>query len=222
MDALKIIIDIVMALIIVLLVILGIKRGLVKSFFRSTKIVFVILLTLLIGSLVVTLCQNLFVNGMFEGKVTEKLISAAQESNGNFNFESVKDETPSIIANIVPMDKMEQHFDSLSGSDTEKASAIGGVIEDALISVVSNVLGYILAFILSFIICSIAIFALEKFFELPVLSWLNHLGGVFWGLANAYLVTSLAVCVVALIFGNEFIEETMLTKIIYNFGLFTL
>ena len=50
MGALKIIIDVILALVIAVLVFLGVKRGFVKSFFKTTKLFFVILLTILIGS----------------------------------------------------------------------------------------------------------------------------------------------------------------------------
>ena len=221
MNLFQIIVDVVMVLIIALLVILGIKRGLVKSFFRSTKIIFVILVTVLIGSLVVSLCQTLFVERMFEGKISDRLAEKAEATEGSIDFDTLKREIPAFVRNMLPMDEIEQNYENSSGDSVEKARAIGERIEEAIASVVSNIIGYVLAFILSFIICSIAILILEKIFELPVLGWLNRIGGVLWGLANAYIWVSLAVCIVVLIFGNEFIEGTILSKYIYYFGLFT-
>ena len=221
MNIFQIIVDVIMVLIIALLVILGIKRGLAKSFFKSTKIIFVILVTLLIGSLVVSLCQNLFVKNMFEGTISNRLVSYAEQSEGEFNFETVKEGIPAIVRNLVPMDEIEQKFSTLSGDKTENARVIGEQIEKIVIDVVSNVIGYVLAFIISFIICSIAIAIIVKVFELPVINWLNRLGGVFWGVANAYLTTSFLVCIIALIFGNDFVNGTVITKIIYYLGLFT-
>ncbi len=221
MNMLQIIVDVIMALIIAFLVFLGVKRGFAKSFFKSTKIVFVILVTILIGSLIVSLCQNLFVNAMFEGKISDKLVSYTEQSEGEFDFEKVKEGIPAIIRNIVPMDEIEQQFSTLSGDEISKAREIGTQIEKIVINIVSNVTGYVIAFILSFIICSIAIAIIERVFELPVINWLNRLGGVFWGVANAYLTTSFIVCVIALIFGNDFVNGTIVTKAIYYIGLFT-
>ena len=152
MNIYQIIVDVVMVLIIALLVILGIKRGLAKSFFKSTKIIFVILVTVLIGSLMVSLCQNLFVENMFEGTITDKLVSYAEQSNGEFSFETVKEGIPAVVRNLVPMDEIEQKFLTLSGGKTENARLIGEQIEKILIDVASNVIGYVLAFIFSFII----------------------------------------------------------------------
>lgn len=221
MNIFQIIIDVIMVFIIALLVILGIRRGFVKSFFRSTKIIFVILITVLIGSVFVSLCQNMFVGQMFEGKISDKLVERAEKDSANFGVEQIQDELPAIVKNIIPTNEIENDFLTLSGNNVEKARAIGEKIEKTATSIVSNVLGYVIAFIVSFIVCSIGIIILEKIFSLPVLSWLNRLGGVFWGLANAYLTTSLIVCIVALVFGNDFVNGTIVTKTIYYFGLFT-
>jgi uncharacterized membrane protein required for colicin V production len=221
MTTLQIISDVVVGLIIALMVFLGVKRGFVKSFFKSTKIFFVILVTILIGSLIASLCQNLFVNSWFEGTVSEKLVEKAESIEGEIDFAWVKESVPSAFANLVPMDELEKEFSSLSGNKTEIAREIGKKIEGAAIDVVSNVIGYVLAFVLSFIICTVAILIIQKVWEMPVLNWLNHLAGVLWGIATAYLWASVAVCIIALIFGNEFIEGTFVTNVLYKIGLFT-
>lgn len=221
MDFYQIIIDVIMALIIAILVILGIKRGFVKSFFKSTKIIFVILITVLIGSFVVSLCQEMFVGKMIEGRIGDKLVARAERETVSFGVDQMNEELPSIVKKILPMNEIEEYLINHSGSSSERARAIGNKIEESLVILISNILGYMIAFVISFFICSIAIFLLEKIFELPVLGWLNRVGGLFWGVANAYLVTSFLVCVVVLIFGSDFVNETFITKLIYNFGLFT-
>ena len=221
MGLLKIIVDVVVVALVALLVFLGVKRGFVKSFFKSTKIFFVILVTILIGSLVASLCANWFVEGWFEGKVSGALVQKVEKIDGELTFETLTEGVPAIAKKIVPMGEIEEYFNTLSGNKVEIAEQVGTKIEDIAIGVVSNVIGYILAFILSFVICTIAILIIERVWELPVLGWLNHAAGVLWGVANAYLVTSLVVCIVALIFGNDFIESTVVARIIYKIGLFT-
>ncbi|MBO5714817.1 MAG: CvpA family protein [Clostridia bacterium] len=221
MGVLKIIVDVIVVALVALLVFLGVKRGFVKSFFKSTKIFFVILVTILIGSLVVSLCQNWFVDGWFDGKVSGALVEKAQKIDGELTFEALTESVPALAKKIVPMGEIEEYFNTLSGNKVDIANQIGTKIEDIAIKVVSNVIGYVLAFVLSFVICTIAILIIEKVWELPVLGWLNHAAGVLWGVANAYLVTSFVVCIVALIFGNAFIEGTVVARIIYKIGLFT-
>ena len=218
---LQILFDILMVLIIAAYVFWSVKRGFVKSFLKSTKLIFVIIVTLLIGSLVVSVCQTAFVSGMFEGKISEKLVAQAEQSDGELTFETIKDGIPDIVENIVPMDEIEKDYAMLSGDKTEIANQVGEKIEGVLTVIVSNVIGYILAFVISFIICTVAIWLIGKFFEIPGLKWLNRLAGVLWGLASAYLTTSFVSCIVALIFGNGFIAETVITKFIYNIGLFS-
>ena len=221
MELLKIIVDVVIVALAALLVFLGIRRGFVKSFFKSTKIFFVILVTILIGSLVASLCQNWFVEGWFEGKVSSVLVEKVEEIDGEFTFEALTSGVPAIAKKLVPMDEIEEYYNTLSGNKVEIANEIGTKIENIAINVVSNVIGYVLAFVVAFIICTIAILIIENIWELPGLDWLNHAAGVLWGVANAYLVTSLVVCIVALIFGNAFIESTVVARIIYKIGLFT-
>ena len=221
MNILQIIVDVILALIIGFMVFLGVKRGFVKSFFKSTKIFFVIIVTILIGSLVVTLCQNLFVKSWFEGTISEKFVEKAANMPEISDFNDLKEEIPAFVQNLLPIEELEKDFADLSGNATDIARAMGEKVEGSLIGMVSSVIGYILAFVVSFIICTIAILIIEKIWEMPVLGWLNHIAGVLWGIASAYLWSSVAVFVIALIFGSEFVNGTALTRLVYNIGLFT-
>ena len=221
MNIFQTILDILMVLIIGVTMILGVLRGGAKSFFKSTKLIIVILVTLLIGSLVVTLCQNLFVAKMFDGKVSDALVAQAQQGNGEFTFEAVKAGIPNTIQKLVPIDEIEQKFNTLSGSAVDNARAIGEHIENITTEIVSNIVGYVVAFILSFIICSIAIFLIQKVVEIPSLKWLNRIAGILYGIVSAYFTTSTVAIIVAILFGYEFIDGTIITRFIYNIGLFS-
>lgn len=221
MNIFQTILDIVMVLIIGATMILGIIRGGAKSFFKSTKLIIVVLVTMLIGSLVVTLCQNLFVAKMFDGKISDQLVSQVEQGNGEFTFEAVKEGIPDMVQKLVPMDEIEQKFDSLSGSAVDNARAIGEHIENIATDIVSNIVGYVIAFIVSFIVCSIAILLIEKIVEIPSLKWLDRIAGTLYGIVSAYFATSTVAIIVAIIFGNEFIDGTIVTKFIYNIGLFS-
>jgi hypothetical protein len=220
MNTFQIILDVVMILIIGITMLLGIIRGGAKSFFKSTKFIIVVLVTMLIGSLIVTLCQNLFVAKMFDGKISDKLVAQAEQVGGEFTFETVKAGIPNILQKVVPMDEIEQQFTSLSGNEVENARAIGKHIEGIVINIVSNITGYVIAFILAFIVCSIAILLIEKLVEIPSLKWLNRVAGILYGIVSAYFTTSIIAIIVAIIFGYEFIDGTIITKFIHNIGLF--
>ena len=222
MGALKIIIDVILALVIAVLVFLGVKRGFVKSFFKTTKLFFVILLTILIGSFAVGICRDMIIEPAFTGQITDRLVAYAEQSDGEFNVEAVNKNVPAFVQKLISMREVEESIPTISGNDTDVARAIGVQIEGMVIDLTSNITGYVIAFVLSFIFCTIAIKIIEKFWELPTLGWINHLSGILWGVANSYLVTSFIVCIVALVFGVEFIEGTALTQLIYKIGLFTL
>ena len=221
MNIWQIICDVIIVLIIAFSVLWGYKRGFVKSFFQSSKLLLVILATFLIGSFVVTLCQDTFVEPMLEGKISEKLVARAEQMDGEFNFEVVEEEIPTIVKNLIPMASVKQQFSTISGEKTEVASAIGTRIEGVLVNIVSNIVGYILSFIVAFTVLSVVIWLLDKFFSLPVLNVANRLAGIVWGIASAYLTTSTLVCIISLFFGNEFVNGTIVTKFIYYIGLFS-
>ena len=221
MGTLKIVIDVILALIIAFLVFLGVKRGLVKSFFKSTKIFFVILITILIGSFLAGACKVAFIDDAFDGVIADGMVEYAEKLEGKFDANSLEESIPTFVQNIVSMEEIRAYSETLSGDNTEVARAVGEKIENSVINIVANVTGYVMAFVISFIFCTIAIKIIEKFWELPTLGWINHLSGILWGVANSYIVTSFLVCIVALAFGSEFIDKTALAKLIYKIGLFT-
>jgi hypothetical protein len=159
---------------------------------------------------------------MFEGTISQRLVEKVESIDGELDFDTVAEGIPVIVRKMIPMEEVEGYFLTLTGEKEDIALKLGDTIERVIIGIVSNVIGYVLAFVISFIVCSIVMFIIEKFCELPVLGWLNRIGGVLWGVANAYLVTSFIVLIVSFIFGADFINQTIVARIIYNIGLFTI
>ncbi len=221
MSTWQVIVDIGMVAAIALIIFISIKRGFIKSFFKSTKLLIVIIITALIGSLFVGVFEKHVVSGFVEGKITNVLVQTAEGHSGTLDFDKLLDSIPSVAKNLIPVEKLETYFNSLTGSNVEIATKVGEKIEGIAINIMSKFLAYIATFVAVFILVSIAIIFLEKIGELPILSSFNRLFGCVWGIGYAYMFASIAVFVVLLIFGNDFIEETYITRFIYRLGLFT-
>lgn len=215
-------IDVALVLAVLVIVFIGIKRGLVKSFFKSTKFLIVIVITALIGSCFVGLCEEHIVGKFLEGKISDAIVQKAQGLEGDIDVEQLTSSMPEAIQAFIPTEDIEEYLGSLKGEGQEMVVEFGQKVEDIAIKSLSETLSYVITFVLVFIVYSILILLIEKIFDLPVLSGLNKIGGAIWGLCSAYLFVSSAVLVVLWIFGLDFIEGTIVTRILYKIGLFTL
>ena len=128
MGTLKIVIDVILALIIAFLVFLGVKRGLVKSFFKSTKIFFVILITILIGSFLAGACKVAFIDDAFDGVIADGMVEYAEKLEGKFDANSLEESIPTFVQNIVSMEEIRAYSETLSGDNTEVARAVHQIL----------------------------------------------------------------------------------------------
>lgn len=218
----QIVLDVVVLAVVAFIVATAIKQGFVKSLFKCTKMIIVVLLTAIFGSYLAGFCSEHIVSRVIDGRVTDMLVAKVEQGKEIADFDDLTKDVPTVIKNITPMQKVEEYFNSLSGTEVEKATKLGNKIEDVSIGILSRVLSYILSFVAIFLFCSVAMFLVEKFFEFPILNTINKIAGCIWGLSSAYIVVSIGLFFAALIFGSDFIDGTYLTKFFYRFGLFTM
>lgn len=221
MNAIQIILDILMIAIIVCIISVTVKKGFIRSFFKSARILIVILITALIGTCLSGVFSDMFVADMFEGRVSEVLVEAAKGSADGLDVSSVMDNLPFPLNNIVSSEQVELYLSSSSENAVELAESVGSQVEETLIATVSDIISYIAIFLISFVVCTVAIIVLDGIFKLPVLNMINKAMGCLLGASYAYLFVSVAVCLASLIFGVDTIGGTLVTKIIYQIGLFT-
>lgn len=217
----QIIIDAVMLVSIAAIIAISVKRGFIKSFFKSVKILIVILVTVLIGTCLSGAFEDWFVGSMFENKVSDALVSAAEQAGESFDASSAIDALPSFITNAIPSEELDKYVSESSQSGVDMAREIGEKIENVLIKTVSDIFSYIAVFIIAFIVCTVAVIVLDGVFTLPVLNGINKIMGFVFGAAYAYVFASVAVAVAYLVFGADTLDGTLITKIIYKIGLFT-
>jgi uncharacterized membrane protein required for colicin V production len=221
MNKWQILLDILMCLSLAGFVFLGIKQGFIKSFFQYTKLTIVIIITMLLGAYLVGFCQEQFVAPRLEDKVSAVLVEKAESAGDSLKYEDLTSGLPSIVKKVLNARVFKSYFESLKGSAVEVADKLGEKIENVAISVISKIMAYFITFVLAYVLCTILIIFIERIFELPVLNGLNKILGSVWGLSHAYVFLSFAACVAMFLFGSDFVEGTIVTRLIYKIGLFT-
>lgn len=217
----QIIADLLMIALAVLVICVNVKKGFIKSFFASTRIIIVVLLTILLGSSLTGFCQELFVEDMVEGKISSALVERAQQSGESLDVDSLLSGIPEPFSGLLPTDTVRGYFEETEAQGVEAAREVGLRIEDSLIGVISSVASYVIVFIIAFLLCTVGVWLLDKLFKLPVLNGINKTLGFVLGAFNAYFYLSALVCLAVLILGGDFVEGTVITKIIWRIGLFT-
>lgn len=217
----QIVLDLLMCLSSAAIIFFAVKQGFIKSFFKYTKMLIVIILTIVVGAALVGVCSDHVVEPALDGKVSNILVNKAEQYGDGFTFETLTEDIPSVVKKIVPMSKIEAQFDKLSGNGVEVADKLGEKIEGVAISIISKIIAYFGTFVFAYIGCTIGVKLLEKSCEIPVVGGVNRILGFIWGAAHAYVFVSLAVCFVVLIMGGDYVEGTKITRLIYKFGLFT-
>ncbi len=221
MNKWQILLDILMCLSLAGFVFLGIKQGFIKSFFQYTKLTIVIIITILLGSYLIGFCQERFVAPRLEDKVSDVLVQKAESAGDSLKYEDLTSGLPSIVKKVLNARVFKNYFESLKGSAVEVADKLGEKIENVAISVISKIMAYFITFVLAYVLCTILIIFIERIFELPVLNGVNKFLGSIWGISHAYVFLSFAACVAMFLFGSDFVEGTLVTRLIYKIGLFT-
>lgn len=218
---LAIIVDLLAIAVVVGYVYVAVKQGFIKSFFKYMKMTIVILLTIAIGASFVGVCEEYIVADRLDGKITSVVASKLEQSAEKLDFDIVTNSIPDGIQAFLPMEKIENYFDTLEGGTQDVAQKIGEKIEDTAINVIAKIVAYLGTFILMYVICTVGIFFLEKWVELPVFKGINKIFGCIWGLSHAYVFLSLAACVLMMVAKDSFIEATFIAELFCKYGLFT-
>lgn len=221
MNKWQILLDLGMIAVIAAIVFIAVKQGFVKSFFKYMKMTIVIILTMVIGANLIGICETYIVGDRLDGKVSNILVQRVEASGEDINFDSLMNYIPETVRRFIPTSRLEGYFDSLSGDSIEIARKLGTKIEAVATEVLAKIIAYFGTFVLIYIFCTIGVAILEKFCEIPVFSKINRVMGFIWGLSHAYVCVSTLVCFVLIVFSNDFIQGTFITRLIYKFGLFT-
>lgn len=218
---LAILVDIAAIAVVAMYVFIAVKQGFIKSFFKYMKMTIVIVLTIIIGANLVGVCEDYIVKDRLDGKIAAVISSKLEQHVGDIDFSVVTNSIPDGVKGFLPMEKVENYFNSLEGDAEEVAHKIGQKIESIAIELISKIIAYIVTFLILYIACSIGVVLLERFVELPVLRGINKILGFIWGLSHAYVFLSFAACILLMLAKDSFIEATFIAELLCKYGLFT-
>ena len=217
----QIILDIAIVAFILVTIIKNAKNGFIKIFLQSLKSLAIFLLALVLTPMLVSVAKDNFVNGWFEGTITTPFVETAEQAGENFNMETIMSNLPEEAKPVMSMIDVDGLMTSFEGNGVELAKELGGRIEGLIINIVANVITFVAIYIVLFIVLSIVFKIIEKSVKLPILKQGDHILGFLWGVVSAYVSTSLLLAIIPLIFGGEFLEETYISRYLYEYGLFT-
>ena len=220
-QVLAILVDIAAVAVVAIYVFIAVKQGFIKSFFKYMKMTIVIVLTIIIGANLVGVCEDYIVKDRFDGKIAAVISSKLEQHVGDIDFSVVSDSIPAGVKGFLPMEKIENYFNSLEGDAEEVAHKIGQKIENTAIELISKIIAYLATFVIMYIACSIGVLLLEKCVELPVLKGIDKVLGCIWGLSHAYVFLSFGACILMMVAKDSFIEATFIAELLCKYGLFT-
>lgn len=221
MNVYQILTDLVMVAVAVLAICITVKRGFIKSFFAGTRMIIVVLVTILLGSSLTGFCRDLFVADMIDGKISSALVQRAEESGEQLDVDSMISSIPEPFSKLIPTDTVKEYFAQTEADGVEAAREVGKRMEDKLIDAISSIASYVAVFVITFLLCTVGVWVLDKIFKLPVLNSINKVLGFVLGTFDAYFYLSALACLAMLVLGADLVEGTLITRLIYKIGLFT-
>ena len=231
-----IITDIAVAAVMVLCVVWGAKRGLFKSLMGF--------LVLILALVVAARAADLVTDTLIEKRIrpaTAEAIEARVDEMMAENIDSISplaemEQVVEAIPNQFIREKALELLDTLglSAEATPGYSArdtlveLGTEVADTVIDTVVHSLLYTLAYLVCFLAASLILRLLAKLlnvtFKLPGLHGLNSLGGGLFGLAEGWLITTLALWILMAFtdhISEELLRETFLARFLFSHSFFS-
>ena len=191
------IVDIVIAAIIVFSVVKGIRKGLVKTAFSCLTLVGAILIAYFFGTSVGSYLQTTKpYEKVYEasyGAISERLEETARQGldEASASLEGISDSGLGKTLERLGLDTdelLDKYTDTLlKGTENAKVK----FAEDAagwILSCLANAVGILVTFLAALIALKLLSFLFDKLFSLPVLSFVNKLGGLVIGLVLGILL----------------------------------
>lgn len=221
MDNWQIIVEIALGAMIIGGVAINAKRGFAKTFLNGLKSLLVIILALTFTPMLSNVCSEYLVSGWFENTITPTFVETAEQAGEYFTFENICEGMPEEERQVLAMVDPDGSLQNYEGNGVELATELGTRLENFVSNIVSYVITYIALSIVLSILLSILVNFVAKKFEIPVIKTLNHVIGGIWGLIVAYIETSFLVSIVTLFMSEAMINGTIITKFLYEYGLFS-
>lgn len=187
------IIDLILLLILVLSLIEGMRKG----FIRSVMNIITFFSALICGWQFYPLLGEYYKTHIFLNKISSEvntsISSLLNTAFGSICLDSLLSDMPAALTDIVnrfnvDTDKLANFFNNqTSASMTELSENVSVYIADPIATGISNILAFFTIFVAVTIILRIITFILDIICKLPVLSTLNRICGLIFGVFNGLL-----------------------------------
>ena len=231
------ILDIALVAIIVLTLLINTKRGFFKTLLKAVRTIAVIVLAALLTPMLAGFVSDTFVDGMFDGKITEVVVQGIDPEQFNIEIDiptAIKDgggidellpegvELPMDVETVIGMIDPDGAIMSYKGTVGGFATMIGGRLEAFATLMVAHVIAYLALALIFFIILTIIIsFLSKKLKGITVLNKIDHVLGFVWGLIVSYFWVSLITFVAPLV-QPGIMDGTVVAGFLSEISVFTL
>ena len=212
------IVDVVIVVIFGLCIFSGYKNGLAKSLLKlATSVLAIIVALVLYKPFVSFVINNTLIDDNIQFSI-EKIITQSDDEND----ENVVNEDSSMPEPIVKY--LNSNLKKSVSAQKDKAiTEVSKNAADLIVKIACIIIIYIIAKILLKIITVI----FDIFTKLPVIKQFNELGGIIYGILEAFVIVLLVITLISIItplVGNyalvNMIEQSYIGKILYNTNIF--
>lgn len=202
----SLILDVIIIIAAVAAVYSGIVKGFVKSVMGFVSLLLAIAAAFVFYQPVADYLEEKFVSGWVTGIVETSLSELLSAGEERLELSKLLADRPDALGEVasrfgVDLDELDAYYSSLTaGSDSEAVSSIAGHIASPTIRAVSVVIASIAVFFAALIALKLITFVLDLICRLPVLSTLNTLLGLIFGVCSAavtaWSISNMAVAVI--------------------------
>lgn len=232
-----IITDVIVAAVMVLCVVWGAKRGLFKSLVGLLVLVLALVIAASVANVVTDTLIEKRIRPATEEAIAQRVDEMMSENVGALSPLMEMERVVEAIPNQFIREKALSLLDTLGLSDQAEAAGVtaretliemGNQVANTVIDTVVRSLLYTLSYLVCFLLASLVLRLLAKLvnltFKLPGLHGLNSVGGGLFGLAEGWLLTTLALWLLMAFtdqVSEELLQETFLARFLFSHSFFS-
>lgn len=229
--------DGIIIIVVVFIIVLAAKKGLVRSVMGLFSSVASLIVAYAFAPVVSGYINENYLLGKMTDNISKTLKGWSLDTSSDlFNLDRLASNPTPDFQNVlerygVGLEKISDSLRGLVGVGENEVNNIAERIAEPTSSILSSAIAFILIFIAALIVLKLITLLLDAIFKLPVLSGINRVLGVLFGIAEAGLVASvLAVVLYVLVtslgaispslFGKQVVDNTVICKFLVEDGLF--
>ncbi|MBO5274659.1 MAG: CvpA family protein [Clostridia bacterium] len=233
----SILFDLILIVVAAICIISGVRRGFIRSVINIVTLAAAVICAYMFMPAVSAYLHEEFIEESVSAPVEEEL--AGMAGGDESGLAQLFADSPAALSELVGRyntelaDVVAYYEEAVAEGAQEMLENLSRYISEAAAKTVSDLTAFLLIFAAVVILLKLVGWLLDLIFKLPVLSTLNRVLGIVFGIICAYLYMSvLAVVIVkgipalSSIFPEQFatasVENTMVLKWIYEYNIFTL